>query len=265
MTHELSPEARGFLERGRDAERMPSEHELQRIRNNVVLGVAPAGLLLATGKAAAAATKLSALSLLGLAAKGGLLGTLVAFGGYALQRVGSDPSPSPAVVQSVATATTFERPGAQNRSGTPPVAPALVASVTTPPPTPSSAPTAFGALERAAADDSASLPSDLLPSVGSLPVSAELLEEVQDLKRVQEHLRAGRGTEALRVLDASSSRLGQGQLRQERLAAEVFAACQSGRMERARQAARRFMLENPATPSAARLKTSCVGEEIDRP
>jgi outer membrane protein assembly factor BamD (BamD/ComL family) len=103
-----------------------------------------------------------------------------------------------------------------------------------------------------------------LGPAASLPVSAELAEELANLRRVQEALRAGRGAEALRLLDAGSSRLDQGQLRQERLAAEVFAACQSGEVERARRAARRFLDENPATPSAARLQSSCVGAELGR-
>lgn len=79
------------------------------------------------------------------------------------------------------------------------------------------------------------------------------------LERVRRELRAGRGAQALALLDQTS---GGGQLGAERLAAEVFAACQAGRTERARRAAERFLRRYPAGALAARVRASCV--ELDR-
>jgi hypothetical protein len=258
MSHELGPEARDLIEQACREERAPEAHELRRIRNNVLFGVAPTAVLLGAGEAAAAAGKLSVLSLVGVAGKGALLGTAVALAGYAVQRVESRSLPPPSAVLPVARLETPALPPAASRAS---VSPALPAPVP-----PATSPAARATLEKnPSTSTTAAPPGEPLPSEASMSGSAELLEEVENLRRVQEHLRAGRGAEALRVLDASSSRLGQGQLRQERLAAEVFASCQSGQTQRAREAARRFLKENPATPSAARLKTSCVGEELDLP
>jgi hypothetical protein len=59
--------------------------------------------------------------------------------------------------------------------------------------------------------------------------------------------------------------LENGQLRQERLAAEVFAACQTGQVTRAERAARRFLSEHPATPAGERIRASCAGGALVRP
>jgi hypothetical protein len=258
MIDELSPEARDLIDRACQEERVPQASELRRIRNNVVFGVAPAAVLLGAGEVAAAAAPMSVLSLVGLAAKGALLGTAVAIAGYAVQRIESAPRPAPVHALPAAKVETPEPPALPQ--------PATVSPDSRESVSPARAPARSGVTEKTPASNASSAGAgEQLPSVGTLPDSAELLEEVNNLRRVQELLRAGRGVDALTVLDASSSRLGQGQLRQERLAAEVFAACQSGQGDRARDAARRFLLENPATPSAARLKTSCVGEEIDLP
>jgi hypothetical protein len=261
---ELSPEARALLARARNGERGPNARELRRIRNNVVLGVAPAGLLLGATEAAAAG-KLTVLSLLGMAAKGAVLGTAVALGGYAVQRSGSEPAP--VHVPPAASSNARERgPAPRRREPSPAAMDIVPPAAPSARSTPSSTFTSSGAVGKAEPSTATpALSADRSTSTGAMPLSAELLEEVETLRRVQEHLRAGRGAEALRVLDASASRLGQGQLRQERLAAEVFAACQSAQLERARQAARRFLQENPATPSAARLKTSCIGGELALP
>jgi hypothetical protein len=256
MSDELGPEARDLIARACREERAPEAHELRRIRNNVVLGAAPAAVLLGAGEAAAATAKVTLVSLAGLATKGFLLGTAVAFAGYTVHGYEYRSVSAPTLVRPAPKPET---------SVAPPVPSEVLVSADSPTPVvpPLERPESAVIRKRSSSSVSSTPPVAHLPSSGALPDSAELREEVENLSRVQEHLRAGRGAEALRVLDASSSRLGQGQLRQERLAAEVFAACQSGDKERARSAARRFLMENPATPSAARLKTSCVGEEID--
>jgi hypothetical protein len=270
MMEELGPEARSLIERARHEERPPNAEVLARIRSHVTLGVAST-VLLGAGEAVALAGKTSVFSLLGVAVKGGLLGTAVALAGHTIERATNAPEPPPAALHAVANTGAPSAP-APHRYG--PSAPALEAKPAEH--EPGAAPVAsVSALPHAPAPRreprAPSLPASgatatvgSLGAAASLPVSAELAEELSNLRRVQEALRAGHGAEALRLLDTSSPRLDQGQLRQERLAAEVFAACQSGQLERARQAARRFLEENPATPSAARLQSSCVGPELGR-
>ncbi|HEX6271825.1 MAG TPA: hypothetical protein VFZ53_02240, partial [Polyangiaceae bacterium] len=201
-------------------------------------------------------------ALVGLALKGAAAGTLVALAAFGANRylvnaaplrdsAGYDARLSPASVESTPVA---RRPVAP--STLPPVEPARASDARV-----VSAP--VGVARPAAtnlADGSSHAPSGVAST--SLEASAALHEEAALLQRVQQELRAGRGAEALRLLDASSERLERGQLRQERLAAEVLAACQTGDRARALQSARAFAAENPATPSAARLRGSCVGAEV---
>ena len=91
------------------------------------------------------------------------------------------------------------------------------------------------------------------------PSNSALLAEVALLERVQTALRSGAGAEALALLDQKLPR--SGQLGAERLAAEVFAACQAGDRGRARRAAQLFFQNYPGTPATARVRASCAGEE----
>ena len=93
---------------------------------------------------------------------------------------------------------------------------------------------------------------------------SSLLKEIALLEQVQVALRAGNGARALSLLDQNSPQPGSGQLGAERLAAEVFAACQAGDRERAARAARRFLQAYPATPASARVRASCAGPEAER-
>jgi hypothetical protein len=88
-----------------------------------------------------------------------------------------------------------------------------------------------------------------------------LAPELALLEHVQAELRSGQGTRALELLDNSSLAIEHSQLRAERLAAEVFAACQAGDLERARRVMKRFLDEYPNTPMAARVRASCAGAE----
>lgn len=275
---ELGFEARALIEQALDEERRPDAERLDQIRRHVLASAATAGVLLGAGEAAAVAGK-SHVALLSVAAKGALLGTAVAVASYSLDRALTEPQrPSP--VHQTTRSVAAVKPAAPRAF--PRVAQPAEASnaVTAPMPADQSPSTAPKAPSVAAGRDDAARSDELgrgtapgappvlekapgvMPAVASMPISAALLEESALLKRVQEALRAGHGREALRLLDASPDRLKNGQLRQERLAAEVLAACQIGEVERARGAARRFLAENPATPSTARLAASCVGDMV---
>ncbi|MBN2191762.1 MAG: hypothetical protein JW751_03005 [Polyangiaceae bacterium] len=92
----------------------------------------------------------------------------------------------------------------------------------------------------------------------------QLRAELAALERVQAQLRAGRGDAALALLDAQT---GEGTLlAEERLASEVFAACQAGQEERARRAAGAFLARAPRSLLADRVRHSCAfATEGDEP
>ena len=260
MTSELGAEARALIDQACNEEALPPSAELERIRKNVVSGVAASAALLAAPHAAGFASGTTPLALLGLALKGGAVGTAVVLTAFSVNRFVVSPAPA----REAAGLQEGRSASASMQSARPTVAPgARVAADTPPAPLtnaqpPLQSPALAGtATNRAAASNVA---SDAV--LGSLAGSADLHEETVLLRRVQQELRAGRGAEALRLLDATSPRLERGQLRQERLAAEVLAACQTGDIERARRSAQAFVSENPATPSAARLRSSCVGPEF---
>ncbi|MFZ5896199.1 MAG: hypothetical protein ACOY0T_34400 [Myxococcota bacterium] len=96
---------------------------------------------------------------------------------------------------------------------------------------------------------------------GARRKSSPLVQELTLLEKVQSELRAGRGANALELLDSNTVPEG-GQLQAERLAAEVFAACQAGDVSRARAAARRFLSRYPSSPASGRVRASCAGEEV---
>ncbi|MGC4087789.1 MAG: hypothetical protein QM756_07810 [Polyangiaceae bacterium] len=99
------------------------------------------------------------------------------------------------------------------------------------------------------------------PQAAARRKSTPLVQELTLLEKVQTELRAGRGAQALALLDSSATPAG-GQLQAERLAAEVFAACQAGDVGRARNAARSFLSRYPASPASGRVRGSCAGEEV---
>jgi hypothetical protein len=260
MMNELGADARALIDQARSDEPAPGPAELDRIRRNVVAGAASSAVMLAAPPAAGLSGGVAPLSLLGLALKGGAAGTVVVLAAFTADRYLVSPvRPSdPAVVHDarssllpVPPASPFHpEPGA---AAVPPGALAPQSAART---TLSSEPARREATNR---EDSATVATGA--AAGTL-AAADLQEETALLRSVQQELRAGRGARALELLDTSSLRLERGQLRQERLAAEVLAACLVGDLERARRSARAFAAENPATPSLARLRSSCVGSEF---
>jgi len=264
MTSELGAEARALIGKACGEEAIPSSGELERIRRNVVAGAAGSAFLLTAPHVFGSAAAATPLALVGAALKGVALGTVVALGGYSLDRFVIRPVPDRGA-ESAPTQTPLVAPAPVGARV--PVAdhaleqaPPVREETNAPQPSNLSAAKRDDSAKRRAIDGARSESAGA--AVGSLEVSADLREETALLGRVQQELRAGRGAEALRLLDASSTRLERGQLRQERLAAEVLAACQIGDLERARRSVRAFLAENPATPSAARLRSSCVGAEF---
>jgi len=88
-----------------------------------------------------------------------------------------------------------------------------------------------------------------------------LSAELQLLNAAQAALRDGRGAQALALLQRYDQAFPQGQLLGERLAAEVFAACQVGNRARASQAAERFLHQDARSVLAGRVRQSCAFQQ----
>lgn len=114
---------------------------------------------------------------------------------------------------------------------------------------------------RPAGTSAPSTPQPVQQGESASASDSALLAEVAMLERVQRELRAGNGSGALALLDQNLPR--SGQLGAERLAAEVFAACQAGDRGRARRAAQLFFQNYQGTPATARVRASCAGEESE--
>ena len=116
------------------------------------------------------------------------------------------------------------------------------------------------------ANRAGSLPLRVSESLGSTeasPVAApapgiSLDEETAVLGEVQRSLTQRDGARALVLLDQLASRHPEGVLREERLAAQVFALCAAGRVEEAREAGKRFVVEMPASVQVVRVRASCA-------
>jgi hypothetical protein len=89
------------------------------------------------------------------------------------------------------------------------------------------------------------------------PAAPKLQEEAALLAEVQGALRKGQGAAALSKLESYDRRFPTGMLRAEADAARVFALCGSGRVEKARAAATRFVQRYPSSPAAARVQAAC--------
>jgi hypothetical protein len=263
MTEELSDEARDLIARARGGESEPSSRELTRIRNGVLAASLGAATVLGSGSAVALGGKTLTATLIATGLKGVLLGAVVAAGATSASfyfESARSTSPARGAASAVAVVAT---PTAK-----------VVDSYSAPRAVPSTDQQPALEIPRRETPSAATAPSRLPmqtqheptfatpPSADFLPAESALALELDVLRRAQAELRAERGTRALALLDENAATLSRGRLRQERLAVEVLAACLAGQVERARLAARRFRAENPATPAAARIRASCVGEEL---
>lgn len=91
----------------------------------------------------------------------------------------------------------------------------------------------------------------------STPNAVALRAELSLLNEVQNALRVGRARRALELVARHEREFPNGQLGNERLAAEVFAACQLGDLPRARSASLRFLARDRSSPLALRVKGAC--------
>lgn len=265
MDERLGREARELIEQALREEEHADPSELARIRKRVLavsVGVGALGSASKTLAVQGTSTAIGAVSIV----KAALLGAGAAVVAVGLSSVvrpqASLPAiePAPRNAPAPAARVTHIEPTATVAASPAPSARALKAPVAVGRSQGALPATAPRVAPERAHDSTSALPkalNDVPPSTSS--GDSSLLEEIALLERVQAALRAGNGTHALTLLDQNSP--SSGQLGSERLAAEVFAACQVGDRQRASRAARQFFRDYPATPASARVRASCAGEE----
>lgn len=250
MSRELSEQARTMLARALAEERprVPGPTRRAQLKRSLLAGAALAAagraaaapmaqVAFAPGTAGAASVLTFAKGLVvGLLISGGVVGATQYFSGVSMPAppgVASAPpsaarSPRSAPVATVAAAD----PSAQRS-----FAETSASSATTPP--------------RA--------PSEASPAEPALRLSAEL----ELMTAAQAALRDGRAAQALSLIERYDRTFPTGQLRGERLAAEVFAACLAGDRPRATRAAQRFSQRDVSSVLAGRVRRSCAFEGVE--
>jgi TolA-binding protein len=94
------------------------------------------------------------------------------------------------------------------------------------------------------------------PTTSAAPVST-LDAELKLLQDAYAALQLGRASQALAILSEHQTRFPQGQLAEAREVAFMLALCKEGRVESARERARRFLTQHPQSPFAGRVRAVC--------
>lgn len=265
MTEPLSREARGLLGQAVSEEGALRADAARRARlkQTLLSGLAASSAGLVAGTTEAAVGVKAAGGALSLV-KGLAVGLLVSggiAGGFRLALSSDAETPTPPVASSAVAAERAEpakladavqaADASPRVDQTPPAAPAFV-ELSTP------------ANVRAAAPASSTQPE---PSTAAKPAesaAAALRAELTLMSEVQAALRDNQGARALTLIERYDGSFAQGQLRNERLAAEVFAACQVRSVARAQRAAVQFLSRDSSSPLAARVKAACINAEPAR-
>jgi hypothetical protein len=260
MSGKLSPEARSLIRDALAEEPLPSGAHRDRLRRGVLARAAAGGAVTLVGSSVAKASGYALFSTVASSVGLGFGAGLVLAGAAQF-----------AFTPSVPSVTKHEVPAASARSPRAPAAlsarlallvpsSATLPAVAAPPsaafaPVPSKAPAL-----NAAASAGASTPAVLPSADASANAGSALRDELDLMARVQEALRDAHGARALELIARYDAQHPSGSLETERIAAEVFAACQVGDPARAHRAAQRFLTRDSASPLAARVKSACPTE-----
>lgn len=256
MTRELSDDARSLIRAAVSEEPRPGRAHRARLRRGLQVRAAAGGVLTFAGasaaKAAGGASVLSTVtSFVGLGFGAGLV-----LAGAAQVALGPSAAPMATDHSAVPVAHARTSPA---QAVTLPAVPPLAESVgpATPEPHEVKRVEDDAALElasgKALAVGSASPPS---PS-GSATPSPSLRAELDLMAQVQGALRDGRAARALALIARYDLQYPSGSLANERLAAEVFAACAIGDPARAQRAATAFLARDSVSVLAGRVKKAC--------
>jgi hypothetical protein len=214
------------------------------------VGVAAAPLTSANGSVASSTTISGVSHLALLAAKGAALGALVVAGLHGIEQFGS---PSSAVPPASALPV---RPTIRNEAAEAARTRHGAAIVPGGAPEISALPSTLAARNPAAPPAAVSTP---LPASSSAEEDS-LERELELMAEVQGALRDGRSELALELVQRHAAAFPNGQLVNERLAAETFAACRSGDPARARRAAALFLARDATSALASRVRNTCAPE-----
>ena len=245
MSRELNDDTRTLIRTAVAAEHGPGGAHRARLRQKVLARVAAGGIVTLLGESAAQAGARS-LSAVVASSLGVGVGVGLVLAGAA--QLAFSPSSLPR------SAPPLERPVSGSAVGQ-----AAVQRTTQPNaelPMPSSAAPGVSSSLREVANLS-SPPAPLKPSPAAA-LGSPLRAELDLMARVQEALRDNQGARALSLIATYDARHPSGTLENERLAAEVFAACQTGDRTRARRAAARFLARDGASSLAVRVRNACA-------
>ncbi len=256
---DLDPSEQSLLDSLREADE-PTDSDRERVRSAVLAKIAlasgAAAATATTAKAAAgtatsagAATPSAGLAAL-IAAHGKVAVVVVALAGVGVgawwvvqDRPGSGPA-EPAI-----DATVTSVPGEL----APPAAPASAIEPSAPPQKAERSPAEDTETDRA----SSSPPSAAVRSRPGADTD-DLDREMRLIGAAQQAMRQGDPGRALQLLDEHASEHPSGVLAEERAGARAIALCKAGRTSEGRSAAKRFLVDNPRSPLAARIRAACM-------
>jgi hypothetical protein len=239
---EPSPSARRLFElaRGQD---QPDELARNRVARALSVKIAAGASLTAAGASAApAAAWVSIVTKSALVL--GVSGALVAGGYLTLRSLAPAPS-APAAAPSPARLSEKPAPAVQVEEAPPPV-PTESAMAKEPGKAP--------VTKRLARHAS---PSETIVHSATVETEDGLRVETEALRQAQQALHDKEPARALQLLDEQDLRFRDGQLPQERTAARILALCQAGRVESAREQARRFESRWPRSALLGRVRAAC--------
>jgi len=253
VTRELNDEARSLIRAALSDEHVPGAAHRARLRQKVLARAAAGGIATVLGGAAQASAQplsLIVASSLGIGVGVGLL--LVGAAQLALPtRASLSPEPS---ARPMTARVLDRREQAPRRESVVEVARTPSAEA------PETSPSQSTAGEKSAAPPSLKRNAEAIAPSSSISTDrgSPLRAELDLMTRVQEALRDSQGTRALALITSYDALHPNGLLKSERLAAEVFAACQMGDRTRARRAAERFLAKDSSSSLAVRVKNSCA-------
>jgi len=252
MTRELSDETRSLIRAAVADEPRPDRAHRARLRRELRVRATAAAALTFAGtsvaKAAGGSSVLSTVaSFLGLGFGAGLV-----LAGAA--QVVLNPRAVPAETdRSVALAQHARLSRAQAV-----IAPPLAESVASATPEPHEVKRVDDDAALEPASSKARAPGGAAPAGASAAPSSSLRAELDLMAQVQGALRDGRAARALELIARYDLQYPGGSLANERLAAEVFAACSIGDPARARRVAAAFLARDNVSALAGRVKKSCL-------
>ena len=263
MTEPLSREARGVLTQAVSDESAlrPDAARRARLKQALLSGLAASSAGLVAGTTEAAVGVKAAGGALSLV-KGLAVGLLVSggiAGGFRLALSSDTEAPPSTLASSANAAAPLE-----------PTKPAEVVPPANarPPVGETTLPTLPAGIDANAPKTRAALsPNSAEPAEAANPADSAapaLRAELQLMSEVQSALRDNTGARALTLIERYDAAFAQGQLRSERLAAEVFAACQVGNVARAQRAAAQFLARDSSSPLAERVQGACIKAEQGR-